>query len=152
MRCIIVQNRMQNTLCYKACRNRHEISQSFLFSELLPKNMAYLLLYWTCWRSAFAESLVKSRYSLILFPFSDKKLVILQTLVQLFSQVFFWLREMNPPYLLQARYEDLLKAINDKNNPNAESYLDKDLDTALDSFDNLFCRRCRVCILHIFFI
>ena len=27
------------------------------------------------------------------------------------------------------------------------SYLDKNLDAALDSFDNLFCRRCLVCIL-----
>lgn len=27
------------------------------------------------------------------------------------------------------------------------SYLDKDLDAALDSFDNLFCRRCLVSFL-----
>ena len=25
------------------------------------------------------------------------------------------------------------------------SFLDKDLEVALDSFDNLFCRRCLVC-------
>lgn len=34
------------------------------------------------------------------------------------------------------------------NNGNAEGfvnpYIDKDLDAALDSFDNLFCRRCLV--------
>jgi hypothetical protein len=27
---------------------------------------------------------------------------------------------------------------------NGNSFLDKDLDAALDSFDNLFCRRCLV--------
>lgn len=31
------------------------------------------------------------------------------------------------------------------------SFLDKDLDAALDSFDNLFCRRCLVSILFFFF-
>ncbi|KAL0450364.1 UNVERIFIED_CONTAM: Histone-lysine N-methyltransferase CLF [Sesamum latifolium] len=58
---------------------------------------------------------------------------------------------------IKGRYEDLIK--NDKalcrvNNGNAEGfvnpYIDKDLDAALDSFDNLFCRRCLVfdCRLH----
>lgn len=28
----------------------------------------------------------------------------------------------------------------------ANSFLDKDVDAALDSFDNLFCRRCLVSI------
>lgn len=30
------------------------------------------------------------------------------------------------------------------------SFLDKDLEAALDSFDNLFCRRCLVSILFVF--
>jgi histone-lysine N-methyltransferase EZH2 len=30
---------------------------------------------------------------------------------------------------------------------NGNSFLDKDLDAALDSFDNLFCRRCLVSIV-----
>lgn len=36
---------------------------------------------------------------------------------------------------------------------NGNSFLDKDLDAALDSFDNLFCRRClvsTVLVLHLF--
>lgn len=33
---------------------------------------------------------------------------------------------------------------------NDNSFLDKDLDAALDSFDNLFCRRCLVSILYVF--
>ena len=32
---------------------------------------------------------------------------------------------------------------------NDNSFLDKDLDAALDSFDNLFCRRCLVRILYV---
>lgn len=67
-------------------------------------------------------------------------------------------------HLIQARYEVLTKEEKDvggsKNGDNEEtsqtmsSFLDKDLDAALDSFDNLFCRRCLVsdlsCICHIF--
>ncbi|XP_011099118.1 histone-lysine N-methyltransferase CLF isoform X3 [Sesamum indicum] len=58
---------------------------------------------------------------------------------------------------IKGRYEDLIKneiALCRVNNGNAESfvnpYIDKDLDAALDSFDNLFCRRCLVfdCRLH----
>ncbi|PIN05138.1 Transcriptional repressor EZH1 [Handroanthus impetiginosus] len=58
---------------------------------------------------------------------------------------------------IKARYEDLMKsntAISCVNNGHAEGfvnpYIDKDLDAALDSFDNLFCRRCLVfdCRLH----
>jgi hypothetical protein len=54
---------------------------------------------------------------------------------------------------LQARYEILhgektegsVKEMS-KLNANVEDvYRDKDLDAALDSFDNLFCRRCLVC-------
>ncbi|KAL3525678.1 hypothetical protein ACH5RR_014050 [Cinchona calisaya] len=57
---------------------------------------------------------------------------------------------------IKARHEDLIKG-NDTgstSNVNVEgsisSYLDKNLDAALDSFDNLFCRRCLVfdCRLH----
>ncbi|KAK6116219.1 hypothetical protein DH2020_050015 [Rehmannia glutinosa] len=50
---------------------------------------------------------------------------------------------------IKGRYEDLIKSNNamyHMNNGNAEGfvnpYIDKDLDAALDSFDNLFCRRC----------
>ncbi|KAL0343712.1 UNVERIFIED_CONTAM: Histone-lysine N-methyltransferase CLF [Sesamum angustifolium] len=58
---------------------------------------------------------------------------------------------------IKGRYEDLIKndnALCRVNNGNAEGfvnpYIDKDLDAALDSFDNLFCRRCLVfdCRLH----
>ncbi|XP_051140320.1 histone-lysine N-methyltransferase CLF-like isoform X2 [Andrographis paniculata] len=61
------------------------------------------------------------------------------------------------PSEIRARYEDLIKkdnAICHMDTGNAEGsenpYLDKDLDAALDSFDNLFCRRCLVfdCRLH----
>ncbi|KAL0377693.1 UNVERIFIED_CONTAM: Histone-lysine N-methyltransferase CLF [Sesamum radiatum] len=58
---------------------------------------------------------------------------------------------------IKGRYEDIIKndnALCRVNNGNAEGfvnpYIDKDLDAALDSFDNLFCRRCLVfdCRLH----
>ncbi|KAL1564155.1 [histone H3]-lysine(4) N-trimethyltransferase [Salvia divinorum] len=58
---------------------------------------------------------------------------------------------------LKARFEDHIKnntTTSRVNNGNAEGfvnpYIDKDLDAALDSFDNLFCRRCLVfdCRLH----
>lgn len=53
---------------------------------------------------------------------------------------------------IQARYEALVKAddVGTSKNEFTESsldlYLAKDLDAALDSFDNLFCRRCLVSI------
>ncbi|XP_057768934.1 histone-lysine N-methyltransferase CLF [Salvia miltiorrhiza] len=58
---------------------------------------------------------------------------------------------------LKARFEDHIKnnsTTSRVSNGNAEGfvnpYIDKDLDAALDSFDNLFCRRCLVfdCRLH----
>ncbi|XP_042062288.1 histone-lysine N-methyltransferase CLF-like [Salvia splendens] len=58
---------------------------------------------------------------------------------------------------LKARFEDHIKnntTMSRVNKGNAEGfvnpYIDKDLDAALDSFDNLFCRRCLVfdCRLH----
>ncbi|KAM7507114.1 hypothetical protein LguiA_017567 [Lonicera macranthoides] len=57
---------------------------------------------------------------------------------------------------IKARYEVLIKRDNVGGYSNghiegiANSFLDKDLDAALDSFDNLFCRRCLVfdCRLH----
>ncbi|XP_042497884.1 histone-lysine N-methyltransferase CLF-like isoform X2 [Macadamia integrifolia] len=64
------------------------------------------------------------------------------------------------PCDIKARYEILLKREKDvqcskerdcENHTNTEdSFFDKDLDAALDSFDNLFCRRCLVfdCRLH----
>ncbi|KAK2967600.1 hypothetical protein RJ640_030471 [Escallonia rubra] len=61
------------------------------------------------------------------------------------------------PAEVRARYEVLmmqdnavLGAKNDDIEGSANSFLDKDLDAALDSFDNLFCRRCLVfdCRLH----
>ncbi|KAL3646302.1 hypothetical protein CASFOL_011482 [Castilleja foliolosa] len=61
------------------------------------------------------------------------------------------------PRDIKGRYEDSVKndnAIFHVNNENTEGfvnpYIDKDLDAALDSFDNLFCRRCLVfdCRLH----
>lgn len=57
-------------------------------------------------------------------------------------------------HLIQARYEFLIKgekASEAASNDDVKDaslavnyYLDKDLDAALDSFDNLFCRRCLV--------
>ncbi|XP_042517150.1 histone-lysine N-methyltransferase CLF-like isoform X2 [Macadamia integrifolia] len=64
------------------------------------------------------------------------------------------------PSDIKARYEILLKGEKDlqcskerdaEDDPKLDdSFLDKDLDAALDSFDNLFCRRCLVfdCRLH----
>ena len=55
---------------------------------------------------------------------------------------------------LQARYEHLLKrektkkCVQNGENGSGEKvedvFFEKDLDAALDSFDNLFCRRCLV--------
>lgn len=49
---------------------------------------------------------------------------------------------------MQGRYETLIKKENAMETPGnedaADALLDKDLDAALDSFDNLFCRRCLV--------
>lgn len=63
----------------------------------------------------------------------------------------------NIKHLIQARYEILNKGeksvVGSKNgviediSQTLTSYLDKDLDAALDSFDNLFCRRCLVSFL-----
>lgn len=57
-------------------------------------------------------------------------------------------------YLIQARYEVLVNRANDVEGSkpgNVEfdmsSMYDKDLEAALDSFDNLFCRRCLVSIV-----
>lgn len=55
-------------------------------------------------------------------------------------------------HLIQARYEILLKEKAEKcvkkeaevDKKAGEAFLEKDLDAALDSFDNLFCRRCLV--------
>uniref|UniRef100_A0ACD5WGC6 Uncharacterized protein n=1 Tax=Avena sativa TaxID=4498 RepID=A0ACD5WGC6_AVESA len=52
--------------------------------------------------------------------------------------------------LHRERTEDSLKKVSELNAKVEDVYRDKDLDAALDSFDNLFCRRCLVfdCKLH----
>ncbi|XP_062156816.1 histone-lysine N-methyltransferase CLF [Alnus glutinosa] len=76
---------------------------------------------------------------------------VLESLAQCFAR---------SPCEVKARYEILIKeekAVGGSKNgdnedilQNGNSFLDKDLDAALDSFDNLFCRRCLVfdCRLH----
>lgn len=76
---------------------------------------------------------------------------VLESLAQCFSR---------SPSEVKARHEILIKeekAVGASKNgdnedvlQNGNSFLDKDLDAALDSFDNLFCRRCLVfdCRLH----
>ncbi|XP_062101951.1 histone-lysine N-methyltransferase CLF isoform X2 [Humulus lupulus] len=76
---------------------------------------------------------------------------VLESLAQCFSR---------SPSEVKARYENLIKeekAVDGSKIGDIEeclqignSFLDKDLDAALDSFDNLFCRRCLVfdCRLH----
>lgn len=57
------------------------------------------------------------------------------------------LRERNIiKYLIQARYEALVSRENkyEDTDFNLNSFLDKDLEAAQDSLDNLFCRRCLV--------
>lgn len=65
-------------------------------------------------------------------------------------------------HVMQARYEVLVNrdtnvVEGDSKPGNVEfdmsSLFDKDLEAALDSFDNLFCRRCLVSIVivHVFF-
>lgn len=70
-------------------------------------------------------------------------------------------------HLIQARYENIIKEEKEagaSGNRDAEarnwnSFLEKDLEAALDSFDNLFCRRCLVsmylqlfCLLRCFLV
>ncbi|CAB4317773.1 unnamed protein product [Prunus armeniaca] len=80
--------------------------------------------------------------------FSDP---VLESLAQCFSR---------SPSEVKARYDTLVKeeeavggcktTDNEDISQNGNYFLDKDLDAALDSFDNLFCRRCLVfdCRLH----
>jgi histone-lysine N-methyltransferase EZH2 len=65
-------------------------------------------------------------------------------------------------FKLQERYETLKEKYHEKHDLNFEDSgeigsdkgisLDKSLSAALDSFDNLFCRRCMVCSLRPFLI
>ncbi|EXC24715.1 hypothetical protein L484_005764 [Morus notabilis] len=76
---------------------------------------------------------------------------VLESLAQCFSR---------SPSEIKARYENIVKegkavggcknGDNEDTSQLANSFLDKDVDAALDSFDNLFCRRCLVfdCRLH----
>ncbi|KAL6961471.1 hypothetical protein U1Q18_039240 [Sarracenia purpurea var. burkii] len=65
---------------------------------------------------------------------------VLDALAQCFSR---------KPCEIKGRYEVLIKGENSVE-ASGNSFLHKDLDAALDSFDNLFCRRCLVfdCRLH----
>ncbi|KAJ4714846.1 Histone-lysine N-methyltransferase [Melia azedarach] len=74
--------------------------------------------------------------------------VVLESLAQCFCR---------SPSEVKARYEILMKeenamggSINGNEVHSMNSFLEKDLEAALDSFDNLFCRRCLVfdCRLH----
>jgi hypothetical protein len=72
---------------------------------------------------------------------------------------FDWIYKTHVP-ILQARYEilhgekaeDSCKKVPEHDVKMEDLYRDKDLDAALDSFDNLFCRRCLVCSSICFYI
>lgn len=63
--------------------------------------------------------------------------------------------------VLQDRYKLLKEQSHEDNNQNVKNpaninsdqgiSLEKSLSAAVDSFDNLFCRRCLVCILDLMF-
>ncbi|XP_028057627.1 histone-lysine N-methyltransferase CLF-like isoform X2 [Camellia sinensis] len=78
------------------------------------------MLHWTHWHSVFPKNLLKSR-------------------------------DMNHHQTSHTGeiYEVLSKGENFVKGP-GNSFLDKDLEAALDSFDNMFCRRCLLfdCRLH----
>jgi [histone H3]-lysine27 N-trimethyltransferase EZH2 len=85
----------------------------------------------------------------------------LQVYLVIIFPIFTLICKIHIP-VLQARFEilhgekteDSCKKVPEHDIKVEDLYCDKDLDAALDSFDNLFCRRCLVCSVisfHIFF-
>lgn len=141
----------------------------FDFTAWLSENLVYLMLFWRSWLSAFLEKLVTLRYiffhllTSMYFPLLPSlSIVLMKTgrslsfrpavshlLCAGFTEIWNIVE-----HLIQARYETFCNEDNsgeDSKNGDAQdnsqiddSFLEKDLEAALDSFDNLFCRRCRV--------
>lgn len=141
----------------------------------LSKNLDCLILFWNHWLSVSLETLVNLRYGMsligivlfFLFPLHLFFTSLMKTgrsisfrpavshlLCAGFTEIWTTVK-----HLIQARYEAIISneenvggvsknGDTEENSQNGNSFLEKDLEAALDSFDNLFCRRCLVRLYH----